>query len=149
MGTLAMGSADALGMFCRLHMKTKRDLPIRASEMGVLIFIHQQNQSSIDSQSKAVTPLQISHFFSIAKPSVTAMVKSLSLQGYLKKETSAEDKRSYMLSLTDKGRDIVDNTYSEYLKSVELLENKMGAVQFSHLIELIKIANGILERGSS
>ena len=30
---------DSIGMFCRLHMKMKNELPIRSSEMGVLIFI--------------------------------------------------------------------------------------------------------------
>ncbi len=129
--------ADAVGMFCRLHMNSKRDLPIRPSEMGVLIFTQKQLQP--------VTPLQISQFFNIAKPSVSAMVKVLLKQGYLIKEDSIEDKRSYQLSVTEKGSALVESTFSEYLKNMTLLKEKMGAAEFDQFIALIKLSNDILE----
>lgn len=129
--------ADAVGMFCRLHMNSKRDLPIRPSEMGVLIFTQKQLQP--------VTPLQISQFFNIAKPSVSAIVKALLKQGYLIKEDSVEDKRSYQLSVTVKGSDLVASTFGEYLKNMALLKEKMGAAKFDQFIELIKLSNDILE----
>ena len=129
--------ADAVGMFCRLHMNSKRDIPIRPSEMGVLIFTQKQLQP--------VTPLQISQFFNIAKPSVSAMVKVLLKQGYLIKEDSIEDKRSYQLSVTEKGSALVESTFSEYLKNMTLLKEKMGAAEFDQFIALIKLSNDILE----
>lgn len=132
-----ISGADAVGMFCRLHMNSKRDLPIRPSEMGVLIYTQKQMQ--------AVTPLQISQFFNIAKPSVSAMVKALMKQGYLIKEDSVEDKRSYGLSITDKGSALVASTFGEYLKNMALLKEKMGASKFEQLIALIQMSNDILE----
>jgi hypothetical protein len=36
-------SADVVAMFCRLHMNLRRDIPIRPSEMGVLIFTQKQS----------------------------------------------------------------------------------------------------------
>ena len=132
-----INGADTVGMFCRLHMNSKRDLPIRPSEMGVLIFTQKQLQP--------VTPLQISQFFNIAKPSVSAMVKSLLKQGYLIKESSVEDKRSYTLSITEKGMTLVSSTFDEYLKNMTLLKEKMGASKFDQFIALIKLSNDILE----
>lgn len=129
-------SADTVGLFCRLHMNTKRDIPIRPSEMGVLIFTHKQNMP--------VTPLMISNFFKIAKPSVTSMINALMKKDYLYKEPSTTDGRSYIVSVTDKGRQLVVSTFDEYFKTMELLKNRMGSIEFSLLIKLIQKANDIL-----
>lgn len=132
-----MRSADAIGLFCRLNMKVKRDLPIRASEMGVLIYTSKQDVE--------VTPLMISQFFKIAKPSVTTMIKPLLRLNYLQKTLSMIDKRSYTLTLTNKGRNLVDATSNDYYKSIEVMIDKMGITEFSTLIELLDKANLILE----
>lgn len=131
-----MNSADVVGLFCRLHMNTKRDIPIRPSEMGVLIFTQKQ--------SLPVTPLMISHFLKIAKPSVTSIINVLIKQDYLMKEPSLADGRSYTLSTTEKGKNLVESTFDEYFKSIELLEEKMGADTFNQFIELLQMANNIL-----
>lgn len=129
-------SADAVGLFCRMHMNTKRDIPIRPSEMGVLIFVQKQETP--------VTPLQISNFFKIAKPSVTAMVNALIRQQYLLKTPSATDGRSYTVSITDKGNELVATTFDEYIRSMELLKKGMGNEKFGEFIEYIQMANRIL-----
>ncbi len=132
-----VNSTDAIGMFCRLHMNSKRDLPIRPSEMGVLIYTQKQSES--------VTPLMISQFFNIAKPSVSAMVKALTKNGYLTQLPSETDRRSYTINITEKGNLLVETTFIEYFKSVEVLKEKMGATKFNQFIELIQAANKILE----
>jgi DNA-binding MarR family transcriptional regulator len=129
-------SADSVGLFCRLHMNIKRDIPIRPSEMGVLIFTQKQTDP--------VTPLSISNFFRIAKPSVTFMVNSLIKQNYLAKIPSSTDGRSYTLLTTDKGKELVEATFNEYIKTMELLNKKMGSEEFSLFIKLIQKANNIL-----
>ena len=130
-------SADAIGLFCRLQMQTKKDLPIRASEMGVLIFTEKHHEP--------VTPLSISHFFKITKPSVTTMVNALLKGDYLSKSPSLSDKRSYTLSVTVKGRKLLEETFSSYIKTVALLEAKMGTERFQSFIALMTQANSILE----
>ncbi len=130
-------SADTIGMFCRLNMNAKRDIPIRSSEMGVLIFTQKQKA--------AVTPLMISKFFKITKPSVTSMINALVNKGYLLKRPSEVDKRSYTLCITDKGKKLVDSTFFEYYKSIEKLREKMGEGDFEEFIKLMEIANRILE----
>lgn len=130
-------SADVIGMFCRLNMKLKRDLPIRASEMGVLIFISKYEME--------VTPLMISQFFRITKPSVTSMLNTLLKKFYLEKIPSKIDMRSYSLKITKKGENLVDSTFVEYHKSIELLKNRMGESDYMELIRLLTTANQILE----
>jgi DNA-binding MarR family transcriptional regulator len=129
-------SADAVGLFCRLQMNIKRDLPIRSSEMGVLIFTQKQ--------SEPVTPLMISNFFRIAKPSVTSMVNALIKKDYLMKTPSSTDGRSYMVSATEKGTELVESTYNQYFRTMEILKKKMGSKEFNLFIDLIHKANNIL-----
>lgn len=133
-----MISADAVGMFCRLHMNIKRDIPIRPSEMGVLIFTQKQNTP--------VTPLMIRDFLKIAKPSVTSMINALIKQNYIRRTPSITDGRSYTISTTDKGKELVESTFDEYLKTMELLKEGMGSEDFNLFIQLIQKANSILSK---
>lgn len=129
---------DAITRFCRLQMNIKRDMPIRASEMGVLIFVEKSD--------KQATPLMISNFFGIAKPSVTDMVNSLVKKDYLIKIPSEVDKRSYTLEVTPKGQELLETTHKEYFRNIELLEEKMGYEEFKLFIQLLQKANNILSK---
>ncbi|WP_423189804.1 MarR family winged helix-turn-helix transcriptional regulator [Alkalibacterium sp. f15] len=139
MNNMLIDSADIISLFCRLQLTTKPDIPIRYSEMGVLIFIQKQNS--------AVTPLNISQFFKITKPSVTSMVNALVKKEYVSKEKSEDDKRSYVLKITGKGNKLVESTFNDYYKSIELLRDNMGKDKFHQFIESMQLANDILEKG--
>ncbi len=127
---------DAVSRFCRLQMNVKRDIPIRASEMGALIYVEKSDEPA--------TPLMISSFFGIAKPSVTDMVNSLVEKDYLIKIPSKVDRRSYTLKVTIKGHELLETTYNEYFRTIELLEERMGYEEFKLFIQLLKEANNIL-----
>jgi DNA-binding MarR family transcriptional regulator len=130
-------SMDTIGMFCRLRVNMKPNIPIRPSEMGVLIFAQKQNTE--------VTPRMISQFLRISKPSVTSLVNSLVNQGYLSKKPSKVDQRSYVLTMTKSGNQLVESTFEEYYKSIALLKENMGEHEFRTFIELMQKANSILE----
>lgn len=129
-------SADIIAMFCRLQMNGKKNIPVRSSEMGVLIFTQRQDGP--------VTPLMVSSFFRISKPSATAMINSLVRQEYLLKIASPTDGRSCTISLTDKGIQLVENTSGEYYRSIKRLEEKMGHQAFEQFIAFMSQANTIL-----
>ncbi|MGE7367363.1 MarR family winged helix-turn-helix transcriptional regulator [Desemzia incerta] len=128
--------ADAVALFCRIQMNTKKNLPIRSSEMGVLFYTHTEDEP--------VTPLRISEYFKITKPAVTVMVNVLVKKGYLIKVPSSVDRRSYAVLTTDKGDQLVGAAYKEYFKSMELLNRQMGSKEFLQLISLIERANKLL-----
>ena len=128
--------AETVSMFCRLNINTKKDLPIRSSEMGLLILICK----SVD----PVTPVMAADFFKVKKPMITTMVSNLLKHGYIEKILSTEDKRSFSLNPTEKARQLVNDTYSEYMKTMELLRHKLGSIEFSKLITLLEKANFIL-----
>ena len=128
--------AEEISLFSRQLMHMKKELPIRSSEMGVLIYIQKQNEG--------VTPLMISSFFQIAKPSVTSMVNELIGKGYLDKVPSETDRRSYTVIITGKGRELVAATHSEYFRGIEMLRTKMGDKDFESFVNLIRKANTAL-----
>lgn len=131
--------AEAVSLFCRIHMNTKRNLPIRASEMGMLILIVKSTEPQ--------TPVQIAEFFKVTKPMVTTMINSLVKKGYLERKPSTTDRRSFTLEPTEQAVRLVEETYSEYFKTMECLKIKMGCEKYNHFIELMELANDVLLEG--
>ncbi len=128
--------AETVSMFCRLNINIKKDLPIRSSEMGLLILICKNDIP--------VTPVMAADFFKVKKPMITTMVFNLLKHGYIEKIPSPDDKRSFSLNPTEKARQLVYDTYSEYMKTMELLRHKLGAIDFGKLVILLEKSNSIL-----
>lgn len=129
-------AAEEIALFCRLQHNSKRELPLRPAEMGVLILIHKNEEP--------VTPMMIGDFFQITKPSVSVMLKELIKGEYLEKRQSTNDGRSYLVSLTEKGEAVVLSAREEYYRAVALLREGLGEEEFDALVGLISRANQVL-----
>ena len=128
--------AEVISLFCRININTKKELPIRSSEMGLLIFLVKEQCEH--------TPLMISEFFKVTKPMVTAMVNSLTKKEYIIKIPSHIDKRSFILKPTEKAKLLVEETFDEYYKNMQALKERLGSKKFKNLTELLDEANKIL-----
>lgn len=131
-----MEDAKQISLFCRMNMNSHQDLPIRSSEMGLLIYLVKTNNEKV--------PKAIAEFFKVTKAMVTNMVSSLTKQEYVYKQVSLLDKRSVLIIPTQKAIDLVESTYKEYYKHLMLLSKQMGSDDFNQLIVLIEKANRIL-----
>lgn len=129
-------AAEQISLFCRLNINTKKDLPIRSSEMGVLIYLCKADGDK--------TPMGVAGFFKFSKAMATNTVTSLIKKGYIEKHPSQDDKRKTFLHPTEKAQELVESTYSEYYKTMELLQNKMGEEQFHSFISQLQQANQII-----
>lgn len=127
--------AEAVSLFCRLNLNTKKNLPVRSSEMGLLIYVCKSDAP--------VTSVMAADFFKVKKPMIAGMVATLANKGYLEKRPSNEDKRSFMLVPTEKAKSLVEDTYLEYLSTMNLLAAKLGK-EYETLITLLDRANQIL-----
>lgn len=136
MERITIKGAESISLFCRLMINEKKELPIRSSEMGLLILAVKNE--------KPVTPIMAAAYFKVSKPMIAAMVRSLEQKGYLVKQPSVQDKRSFTLQVTNAGKELVDSTYTEYYRTMLLLEQKMGSNPFLQLVELLDQANTIL-----
>lgn len=129
--------ADIVSRFCRYQLVAKKNLPIRSSEMGLLIYVSKQ--------TSPITPLEISEFFHISKPTVTEMISRLIKSNHLGKVPSPGDRRSYTLVITDQGQFLVETALNDYLKSMELLKIGLGEDDYEVLMSLLQKANKIFE----
>lgn len=129
-------AAEQISLFCRLNLNAKRQLPIRSSEMGMLIYLCKTQGEK--------TPMSIAHFFGVSKAMATNMVTAMLKQGYIEKNTSATDRRSSSICPTEKAELLVSNTYEEYYKTIILLQKRMGAKNFNAMLSLLQQANHIL-----
>lgn len=129
-------ASEQISLFCRLNIHTKRELPVRSSEMGMLIYLCKSDGEK--------TPKGVAQFFKFSKAMATNMVASLQKKGYLHKIPALEDGRSFILCPTEKARELVDSTYEEYYKTMPVLHEKMGTDNFHALIGLLTEANRIL-----
>ncbi|KAF0223286.1 MAG: MarR family transcriptional regulator [Erysipelotrichaceae bacterium] len=130
--------ADIVSRFCRYQLVVKKNLPIRSSEMGLLIYVSKQ--------TSPITPLEISEFFHISKPTVTEMISRLINSNYLGKIPSPEDRRSYTLVITEQGQALVETALNDYLKSMELLKIGLGDDEYGVLMSILQKANKIFEK---
>lgn len=129
-------SAQTIALFCRLHLNAKKDLPIRSSEMGLLIYLAKL--------SEPATPIQVAHFLKVSKPRITQALSRLEAEGYIQKCPSPTDGRSVNILPTEKAMALVAQTEMTYFQSMVSLEEKMGTKDFQTMIRLLDKANGIL-----
>lgn len=129
-------SSEQISLFCRLNIHAKRELPIRSSEMGMLIYLVKTEEEK--------TPNAVARFFKVSKSMATNMTTSLLNNGYIRKKQSETDKRSFCLLPTSKAIRLVEEMYEEYFKMMSVLEAKMGEEDFDRLVSLLETANKIL-----
>lgn len=126
--------------FSRNYMELKKDLPIRPSEMGVLNIIVQREGQ--------FTPLMIAELLEVSKPMVTAHITSLEKKGYIFKEYSKEDKRSFFVLPTDKARDLVAKTTETMNGYLYQIEAELGETAFNQLTDILTRTNKILKENN-
>ncbi len=76
----------------------------------------------------------------ITKPSVSAIVNKLIEKGYVVKEQSEDDQRSYNLFLSDKGRSLIDaenKIYRAFALHIRTTLNREELEQFTHILQKI------------
>ena len=123
--------------FSRDYMALKKDLPIRPSEMGVL--------NIITKREGLFTPVMIAELLEVTKPMVANHISVLEEKGYIVKEYSEIDKRSFYVIPTDKAKMLVVETEAKLNKKLINLEKKLGSKRFDDLIKTLEEAKIYLE----
>lgn len=122
--------------FSRDYIALKKDLPIRPSEMGVL--------NIITKREGMFTPLMIAELLGVSKPMIAAHISALEKKGYISRDHSPSDKRSFYVIPTDKARELVDKTGEKLGQCLKTVESGMGTDRFDLLVELAAEMQSIL-----
>lgn len=124
-------------IFSKNYMELKKDLPIRPSEMGVLNIITKKNV--------LFTPLMIAELLEVSKPMITNHIIVLENKGYIVREYSKEDKRSFYVIPTEKAKELVKVTEEKMNKYLQQIENSLGKENFDKLLKMLIDTNKILK----
>lgn len=124
-----MNANIAFSKFARNYMELKKDLPIRPSEMAVLNIITQREGK--------FTPIMIAELLGVSKPMITVHIRVLLKKGYISKELSESDKRSFYILPTDKAVDLADKFNAKQTAYFKTIETSLGKSEFEKLVDLL------------
>ena len=131
-------NANAIfSIFSKKYMELKKDLPIRPSEMGVL--------NIITKKEGVFTPLMLAELLEVSKPMITNHITVLEKKGYVIREYSKEDKRSFYLMPTEKAKELVKVTEKKMNKYLQQIENSLGKDDFDKLLQILTDTNKIFK----
>lgn len=127
-----------LSKFSRDYIDLKNNLPIRPSEMGVVnVLVKREGK---------LTPLAIADILGVSKTMVATHIATLEKQGYIVKQASQTDKRSFFVLPTDKAKHLVEQVDARLDAQLRFLEQTMGVDMFDALITLADWAQKTIEK---
>ncbi len=118
------------------YMELKKDLPIRPSEMGLL--------NIVSNHEGDFTPLTLAEMIGVSKPMITAHIQALAKKGYVYKDASDEDKRSFFVRPTEKGRSLAERFETRQTTYLKSIEEKLGKAEFDTLVRLLNETQNML-----
>lgn len=133
-----MNADIAFSKFSRNYMDLKRELPIRPSEMAVLNIITQREGK--------YTPLMITELLGVSKPMIAAHIQVLLKNGYIYKEPSEDDGRSFYVLPTEKATELADKFNAKQAEYLKRIETQIGENDFDELVCLLDKALTALEK---
>ncbi len=126
-----------LHRFSRAMLAQGQKQTLTASELELLSLLYRKDEES--------TPLALSRQSGMKKEAVSRSLKQLYAKGLIEKERSPQDERSYVLSLTERGRSALRDNYGLLLQPLYDLQRAMGE-DFDRLFGLIAEANDRMEQ---
>lgn len=132
-----MNANIVFSKFSRNYMELKKGLPIRPSEMAVL--------NTITQREGKYTPLMIADLLGVSKPMIAAHIGILLKKGYIFKEPSETDKRSFYVLPTEKAMKLTDKFNSEQTEYLKAVESALGEGEFNRLLTLLENALATLK----
>lgn len=93
-----------------------------------------------------VTPGYLKNAMGISKTIISRLIEQLESKQLIEKIRTNEDKRSYTLIITEKGKKEIDDMYYYYLNPLYTLKENMTEEDFEQLFKLIRQANKILAK---
>jgi DNA-binding MarR family transcriptional regulator len=135
---LATEFLDKTGRMMKSSFWPKRANAFLHGEMFILNFLNYKQDGALPSELAA------------AMNSSTARVamaqKSLESKGYIERRTDAKDRRKVIVSITAKGRELVENEWKEMHERMIALLSQLGEEDTREYIRLAEKITNISER---
>ncbi len=122
--------------FSRALLAHGQKRKLTTSELELLSLLYLQTEES--------TPLVLSRQSGMKKEAVSRCLRQLYEKGFVEKVKRPQDERSYVLTLTESGKEALRENYGPILQPLYDLQRSMGE-EFEVLSHLIKQANAHIE----
>ncbi len=132
-----MEHMQEIRLFAGHHIRGKREGATSPQEVDML--------SRIYLAEEPLKPLQLSELMGLSKSAVSRLIDNLERNGFLAREYSQQDKRSYRLHLTEQGNQELQQAYRHYLEPIYRLRRTLGEERFHTLLSQIREANHLLQ----
>lgn len=116
--------------------KTQKGNQISAQEIDFLF--------RVAFAKELMTPGQLAMAMGVSKTIISRLTEQLERKKFISKERDEIDRRSYVIRVTDSGKEEIDRMYHYYMNPLYELKEKMSELRFRQLFELIEEANNIL-----
>ncbi|MGC4019815.1 MAG: MarR family winged helix-turn-helix transcriptional regulator [Muricomes sp.] len=114
-----------------------QEIPLRGGQHDFLYVI---------SKNEGITQKELSQNLYVDKSTTAKAVKNLVWLGYVRKETSSEDKRFEKLYLTEKGQDMKKQVQETFSEIVDIATKNLSPKESEQAVHLLKtILDGVTE----
>lgn len=76
---------------------------------------------------------------------MTVVVKNLEKNGLVERIQCTEDKRSYLIHITDEGRALIDEIFPPHLEHLRFFFSRLSMEEKDQLMYLLKKLNGVID----
>jgi len=84
-----------------------------------------------------ITPTSLSHFQSVHKNTISALLRGLEEQGLIQRAVDAEDYRAFRIQLTPAGRELVRSTAPQRIQDMNRVTSGLSDAEHDQLIALL------------
>ena len=100
----------------------------------------------ISKDDKMYTPLMVAALLDVSKPMIANHISVLEQNGYITKDFSSDDKRSFYIIPTEKAKELVKNEEKKLHSKLKRIEKTIGKDKFEMLINTLKEVNEVLKK---
>ena len=108
---------------------------ISGPRMGILIRLLVAEQSG---NTNGINPTALSHFQNVKKNTISSLLRGLEESGYVERNLDANDKRVFLIRITEKGRKMMETVGPQRLAMMNDLSSDLTDEEKNHLISLLE-----------
>jgi DNA-binding MarR family transcriptional regulator len=99
---------------------------------------------------QGVTPTSLSRFQSVSKNTISALLRGLEEQGFIRRALDPADYRIFRIQLTEAGRELVQSMASQRIGHLNQMVSGLSAAEREQLVALLaKLYRSVLDRSNT
>ena len=124
-----------------IGMKNKQKATsLTTGEMGILGCLQVHD---------GLKPKELIEYTGCSSAHIAKSIRNLSAKGYITRNITPLDKRSAVISLTEQGRNYINNIYTNAIDMTEKLLDRLGEKDSSDLVRIIGTISAFNSKGGS